>query len=67
MENAGTVGVKSGARDEVEGTAKKLIGTVEQGSGKVLHSEKLEGRGSRKKAEGIVQAKVGEIKRVLGG
>jgi uncharacterized protein YjbJ (UPF0337 family) len=66
MKNAKAVDVKSGARDEAEGAGKRLVGKVESGAGKVLRSPKLEARGNRMQAEGIVQTKVGQIKKVLG-
>jgi uncharacterized protein YjbJ (UPF0337 family) len=57
--------VKSGRRDEVEGSAKNLVGKIKETAGKALGNKNLEARGHSEQVEGSVQKKVGEIKKVF--
>jgi uncharacterized protein YjbJ (UPF0337 family) len=57
--------VKSGGRDEVEGSVKTLVGKVKEDTGKVLGNRNMEARGQGEQVDGTVQKKVGEIKKVF--
>ncbi len=65
MENNQTAKVKSGSRDEVEGSVKNLAGKLKEGTGKALGNHDMEARGQAERVEGSVQKKVGEIKKVF--
>jgi len=58
--------MKSGTRDEIEGTARNLAGKVKEGAGNALGNPGLERRGNREQAEGTVQKNIGEIKKAFG-
>lgn len=58
--------MKSGTRDEIEGTAKILAGKIKEGAGKVLGNMGLEGRGDCEQLVGAIQKEFGKLKKVLG-
>jgi uncharacterized protein YjbJ (UPF0337 family) len=58
--------LKSGARDEIEGTAKNLVGKVKEAAGKALGNPRLEAQGDRDQIKGNAQKKVGQIKTLFG-
>jgi len=58
--------MKSGTKDKVEGNFHEAKGKIKEVAGKVTGQPKLEEAGKDEKLEGKVQAKVGEIKTVLG-
>ena len=55
----------SSTTDKVEGNAKIVSGKIKEGTGKVFRDRNLEGKGDAEQAEGHVQKKVGEIKKVF--
>lgn len=65
MKTNPSAGFKSGSRDQIEGTAKKLSGIVKEGAGKALGNENLKEKGASEQAEGKLQNKIGEIKKVF--
>jgi len=58
--------MKSSTKDKVEGNFHEAKGKIKEVAGKVTGQPKLEEAGKDEKIEGKVQAKVGEIKTVLG-
>lgn len=58
--------MKSGNTDKMEGTAKIVSGKAKEDAGKVFRKPNLEDKGFAEQAEGHVQKKVGEIKKVVG-
>jgi uncharacterized protein YjbJ (UPF0337 family) len=50
-------------KDQVAGRAKEVAGNVKEAVGKVIGSDKLEVKGKIEKDTGLVQAKVGDIKK----
>ena len=58
--------MKSGMKDKVEGTFHEAKGKVKEVAGKITDNPKLEISGRAEKIAGQVQAKVGEVKKVLG-
>jgi uncharacterized protein YjbJ (UPF0337 family) len=58
--------VKSGAQDQIEGTARNLVGKVKEGAGRAVGNPRLEARGDIDQIVGQTQKKIGEIKRALG-
>ena len=58
--------MKSGTRDQAEGTFHQIKGNVKEIAGKLTGKPKLEADGNIEKNAGKVQGKVGEIKKVLG-
>jgi len=57
--------VKDSTKDKIEGNAKKVAGTVKALVGQTFHKPRLEEEGAEQKAVGKVQAKIGEIEKVL--
>lgn len=57
--------MNSGNEDKAEGTAKEAIGTVKQKTGELVGNEDLEARGAAERAEGKVQDKMGDVKKVF--
>jgi uncharacterized protein YjbJ (UPF0337 family) len=66
MNKTPTDDVKSGTRDEIEGSAKILAGKIKEGAGKVLGNPRLEGRGDSEQLVGAIQREFGKLKKVLG-
>lgn len=57
--------MKSGIRDQAEGTFHEVKGKVKEVVGKLSDNQKLRDEGTAEKISGIVQGKVGQIKKVL--
>jgi len=57
--------MKSGNQDKAEGTAKEIKGKIKQGVGKATGNEDTEREGELDEAEGKVQDKVGDVKKVF--
>ncbi len=57
--------MKTSDDDKVEGTTKKVTGTIKEAVGKVTDNPKLEAKGKVDKASGAVQSKIGDIKKVF--
>ena len=49
-------------KDRIEGTAKKVGGSITEAFGKVTGNERTEAEGAAQKAEGEAQATVGKVK-----
>jgi uncharacterized protein YjbJ (UPF0337 family) len=58
--------MKSGTRDQAEGTFHQLKGKVKEVAGELSDNPKLEAEGTGEKMAGKVQEKIGEIKKVWG-
>ena len=58
--------MKSGTRDQAEGTFHQIKGKVKEVAGELSDNPKLEAEGTGEKMVGKVQEKIGEIKKVLG-
>ena len=58
--------MKSGRRDEAEGTFHKVKGKVKEIAGRLNADPKLEAEGRDEKTAGNIQRKVGQVKKVLG-
>lgn len=58
--------MKSSTQDRVEGHAKDLKGKVKEGAGKTFANPDLRDEGRADQAEGTVQRKTGEVKKVFG-
>lgn len=58
--------MKSGTRDQTEGKFHKAKGELKKVAGKLSDNPKLEAEGVGEKIAGKVQAKIGQIKKVLG-
>lgn len=53
-------------QDRVEGHGKDLKGKIKEGAGKAVGNPDLRDEGRADQAEGKVQRKVGEVKKVFG-
>jgi len=58
--------MKSSMRDKTEGKFHKMKGTIKQTAGKISDNPKLEAEGSGERMAGIVQEKIGQVKKVFG-
>ena len=58
--------LKSGARDEAEGTRHKVKGKVKEIAGELSDDPSLEAEGTNEKIAGKVQEKLGQVKKVVG-
>jgi uncharacterized protein YjbJ (UPF0337 family) len=58
--------MNSSAKDKVKGTAKQVVGTVKEATGKATGNPNLQDRGTAEKAVGKAQRKVGDVKKVFG-
>ena len=58
--------MKSGTRDEAEGTWHQVKGKIKEIAGKVSMNPDLEAEGKEETRAGHVQEKIGEIKKVVG-
>ena len=58
--------MKSSTRDQVEGALHEMKGKAKQVVGKLSDNPKLQAEGAMEKLGGIVQGKVGQVKKVLG-
>ncbi len=57
--------MKNSDDDKVEGNTRKVTGTIKEAAGKVTDNPKLEAKGKLEKANGAVQSKIGDIKKVF--
>ena len=57
--------MKSSNQDKVEGTGKDLAGKLKEGAGEATGNERLKAEGQADQAEGKVQKKVGDVKKVF--
>lgn len=53
-------------KDQLEGKAHQLTGTVKETIGKVVGNPDLEAEGQTEKVSGKVQTKIGQVESVLG-
>ena len=58
--------VKSGTKDQAEGTFHKVRGKLKEIAGKLGMNSRLEAEGKDEKVAGKVQEKIGQVKKVLG-
>ena len=58
--------MKSGAKDQAEGTFHQLKGKIKEVAGELSDNPKLEAEGADEKIAGNAQKKVGQVKEVLG-
>jgi len=58
--------MNSSTRDKVEGKFHDVKGTIKEAAGKLTDNSKLKAEGTAEKIAGKVQAKIGEVKQVLG-
>jgi len=57
--------MKTSTQDKAEGTGKDLKGKAKEGAGKLVGNDRLRDEGRADQAEGKVQKKVGDIKKVF--
>ena len=58
--------MKSSTEDQAEGKFHKIKGNLKEIAGELSDNPKLEAEGTDEKIAGIVQEKIGQIKKVLG-
>jgi uncharacterized protein YjbJ (UPF0337 family) len=58
--------MKSGTEDQAEGKFLKIKGKVKEIAGELSDNTKLEAEGTGEKIAGIVQEKIGQVKKVFG-
>ena len=58
--------MKSGTRDQAEGTLHEVKGAIKESAGKLSVNPKLRAKGTVEKIAGKVQEKIGQVKKVLG-
>lgn len=58
--------MKSSSKDEVAGKIHEVKGGVKEKVGKLTNNPDLEAEGTVEKVAGIVQKKIGQVKKVLG-
>lgn len=58
--------MKSSMKDKVKGTFHEAKGKVKEMAGEITDNPKLEAKGKAENIAGKVQAKVGQVKKVLG-
>ena len=57
--------MNSSTEDKAKGMTKEAVGTVKEKTGQAVGNPDLEARGTAEKAEGKVQQKVGDVKKVF--
>jgi uncharacterized protein YjbJ (UPF0337 family) len=57
--------VKSGTKDQVEGNFHKAKGNIKENIGKLSNNSELESEGKTEKFSGMVQEKIGQIKKIF--
>lgn len=57
--------MKPSSKDRIKGKARKVSGKVKEAVGRANNDPDLEAEGTVEKAQGYVQEKVGQIKRVF--
>jgi uncharacterized protein YjbJ (UPF0337 family) len=58
--------MKSSTKDQVEGKFLKITGKIKEVAGELSDNPKLEAEGTDEKIAGIVQEKIGQVKKVFG-
>jgi len=58
--------MKPGSKDEVAGKIHEVKGAVKEKVGKLTNDPDLEAEGTAEKLAGIVQKKIGQVKKVFG-
>ena len=58
--------MKSSVTDKVQGAAKDIAGRIKEAGGRATNDPDLEDRGTAERAEGKLQKKVGDVKKVFG-
>jgi len=58
--------MKSSTQDQVEGKFLKIKGKIKEIAGELSDNPELEAEGTGEKIAGIVQEKIGQVKKVLG-
>lgn len=58
--------MKSSTKDKAEGTFHELKGKAKEIVGKLSDNPKLEGEGTGEKIAGMLQKKIGQVKKVVG-
>jgi uncharacterized protein YjbJ (UPF0337 family) len=58
--------MKSGSKDQAEGTFHKVKGKLKEVAGELSDNPKLESEGTAEKVAGKVQEKIGRVKKVFG-
>ena len=58
--------MKSGMKDQAEGTLHQVKGKFKEIAGEVSDNKELEAEGTGEKIAGKVQEKIGQLKKVLG-
>jgi uncharacterized protein YjbJ (UPF0337 family) len=59
-------GIKSSARDEIEGAARTASGIIKEETGKALKNIELQAEGDADQIVGNTQTSIGKIKKALG-
>jgi uncharacterized protein YjbJ (UPF0337 family) len=57
--------MKSSNQDKTEGTGKDIGGKIKEGAGNLVGNESLQAEGQADQAEGKIQKKVGDVKKVF--
>lgn len=57
--------MKSSTQDKIEGAMKTAAGTLKEKTGRTVRDPEMQDRGTMQKAEGKIQSKVGDIKKVF--
>ncbi len=58
--------MKSGTQDQVEGKFLKIKGKVKEIAGELSDNPKLEAEGIDERVAGVIQEKIGQVKKVFG-
>ena len=58
--------MKNSTKDKAEGTFHEMKGKVKEVAGKITDNPKLEAEGTGERIAGKVQAKIGQVEKVLG-
>jgi len=58
--------MQSSTQDRAEGAFHKIKGKIKEVAGELSDNQKLEAEGADEKVAGIVQEKIGQVKKVLG-
>ena len=58
--------MKASTRDRAEGAFHEAKGKVKEMAGKITDNSKLEAKGKAEKIAGKVQAKIGQVKKIVG-
>lgn len=58
--------MKDSTKDQTEGTFHQIKGKIKEAAGVISDNPDLEAEGAGEKIAGIVQEKIGQVKKVLG-